>query len=860
MAESAKDRPQVLIVGAGPTGLAAAIELGMRGIRARVIDRNSRGGTAPRAKTTNVRTRTHLRRWGIAGKLAAEAPFGVDYPNDMIFVTRLAGHKLAHFHDAFNAAPARSDLYPEHAQWVPQYKLEKVMLEHAHSLPAVDVTFDTTFVSARQDRDGVVATLKDGSAKSLEVCADYLIGADGARSVVRELLGLRLDGARKLSHSYNIIFRAPGLAQAHAHGRGVMYVQVSKDGASAIGPMDSGDKWYFMPLNMPEGKTLSEAEALALIRQRTGIDLPYEILSADSWVASAWLADRYRDGRILLAGDACHLHPPTGGYGMNMGVGDGVDLGWKLAAVLQGWAKDRLLDSYQVERRPIHKAVIEESVANLAAVANAPPAAIEDDSDEGSKLRAMVGASVQESKTRECHTLGTVLGLGYEGSPWVAGENSPAPRHVTEHYTPTARPGYLAPHAWLADGRSLYDAFGPGFTLLVAPEADEADIRAAQAQAAARRLPLQVLRPEGVDVRQLYQARLALIRPDQHVAWRGECWLPKVLDIVTGGSMKTETSRRSGVIAVHSVHRFVYTVPDLKVARQFYEAFGLDVREIASRLDLYTFGNTHCWASLFQAPGPKKLQYIAYGIFAEDEPTFRERITRSGQGIAPHALAVHTGGLWLRDPDGIATQLVVADKCSPSKAFTPAVEAPRVPGKGVVAGRSKVKQVRPTHLSHVLRYSPDVLAMIQFNTEQLGLRLSDKSMDIVAFMHTPHGSDHHLVAYAKSHAPGLHHSSWDVSSIDDIGNGAEQMRVAGYTKHWGLGRHVLGSNYFNYVADPWGSWCEYSYGIDFVPPTHDWIAGDHHPEDSMYQWGPAFMPEFIDNLEVPMPEAPGKTA
>jgi 2-polyprenyl-6-methoxyphenol hydroxylase-like FAD-dependent oxidoreductase len=288
---------QVLVVGAGPTGLATAIELGVRGIRTLLIDRNARGGTAPRAKTTNVRTRTHLRRWGIADKLAAEAPFGVAYPNDMLFVTRLSGYKLAHFRNAFNAAPERNPLYPEHAQWIPQYTLEKVLLEHVKSLPSVEVRFNTRLLSARQDSARVVATLQDVSDTQLEVSADYLVGADGARSTLRNLMGVRSDNMRKLAHSYNIIFRAPEFALEHRHEKGVMYFQIGKHGVSAIGPMDTDDRWFFMPMGVPEGKQLSEAEAIDLIRERSGLKSPVEILGADSWVASVWLADRYRDRR-----------------------------------------------------------------------------------------------------------------------------------------------------------------------------------------------------------------------------------------------------------------------------------------------------------------------------------------------------------------------------------------------------------------------------------------------------------------------------------------------------------------------------------------------------------------------------------
>ena len=307
-------------------------------------------------------------------------------------------------------------------------------------------------------------------------------------------------------------------------------------------------------------------------------------------------------------------------------------------------------------------------------------------------------------------------------------------------------------------------------------------------------------------------------------------------------------SRRPAVVAVHSLDRFVFTVPQLDVAHKFYSEFGLDVRLENGRLDLYTFGHPHCWASIHEAGGGKRLQYVRYGIFAEDVAEFSARVARKGLSIEPHALG-DAQGIWLRDPDGIPAQLVVAPKVSPSAKSEPIIPLAVAPGQGAAPSRSKVAAVRPRNLSHILRFSPDVPRMMAFCEEVLGLRLSDRSLDIIAFVHTPHGSDHHLVAFAKSQAPGLHHSSWDVGSIDEVGAGAEHMREAGWGEGWGVGRHVLGSNYFNYVQDPWGSFCEYSFGIDYVPADLDWPAADHPPADSLYVWGPPVPDDFITNHE-----------
>ena len=200
----------VVVVGAGPVGLAQAVELGSRGVRVLVAERDQRAGRAPRAKTTNVRTRTHLRRWGIAERLAEASPQGVDYPNDVMFVTRLAGPRLAHFRNAFNGYPDRSELYPEHAQWVPQYVLERVMREHLATLPSVVLHFDREFIDAAQETEVVTARFRDAAGAEHRATCRYLVGADGARSAVRELIGAKMEGKYGLSRNYNIVFRAPG--------------------------------------------------------------------------------------------------------------------------------------------------------------------------------------------------------------------------------------------------------------------------------------------------------------------------------------------------------------------------------------------------------------------------------------------------------------------------------------------------------------------------------------------------------------------------------------------------------------------------------------------------------------------------
>jgi 2-polyprenyl-6-methoxyphenol hydroxylase-like FAD-dependent oxidoreductase len=545
----------VLVVGAGPTGLALAVELGGRGVRCMVIERNDRVGYAPRAKTTHTRTREHLRRWGIADKLAAASPFGVGYPSAVVFVTRLAGHQLAKFDNAFNCAPDRNELYSEHAQWVPQYRLEEVLRAHVETLPCVDLRFNVEFRSAEAGASGVLSHAVDtGTGEAITIKSDYVVGADGARSRLRELIGAKMEGSRGLSRNFNIIFRAPGLAEAHPHGPAIMYWQINPETPSTMGPMDKGDLWFFMPSNVPPDLALTDESAGALIRKATGVEMPYEILSSDEWAASRLIADKYRQGRIFIAGDACHLHPPLGGYGMNMGIADSVDLGWKLAAVLSGWAAPSLLDSYELERRPVHQRVIEEAVANHAAASGAIlRPGLEAEGPDGEALRREVGDLIRETRLREFRSLGVVLGYTYAGSPFIATEDAPPPSSPSLEYRPSAYPGFLAPHAWLDDERSLYDAFGAGLTLLVTDADHDQDAKAALGDAARMGVPLDILRLPDPRLARLYGAALALIRPDQHVAWRGNRWPgSEMLERVTGRLGDRQTAPASVHIKVES--------------------------------------------------------------------------------------------------------------------------------------------------------------------------------------------------------------------------------------------------------------------------------------------------------------------
>lgn len=526
---------EVLIIGAGPVGLALALELATHGRRCVLVERNDRVGVAPRAKTVNVRSRELFRRWGIADRLAAESPFGVDYPSDVVFATRLAGVELARFPNAFYCRPGQDERFSEHAQWLPQYKVEKVLRDRLMALPEATLHFGAELLHMHERDGGMRASLRRSGSNThndshshsevFTIDARFVVGADGARSTVRRLLGIEMAGVSPLSQHYNIVFRAPGLHQRHALGQAVMYWLINNEAPATVSPMDDADRWAFGCTKLPD----TDADAAALIRKALGMDIALEILSHDEWVAHRLIAKRYRVGPVFLAGDAAHLHPPYGGYGMNMGIGDAVDLGWKLAQTLCGSAGPRLLDSYEIERRQVHERTVSEAVANHASISSKLSLpGIEDEGALGDAVRQTVGHNIWAGKRREFDSLGIVLGSRYRRSPVLPPEAEGGNLDDDAlHYRPLARAGCLAPHAWLrpgtAVGASLYDRFSVrGFTLLLLDDSAEGEARKLTAAAQRRGVALEVFAVASASVRARYGCKLAIVRPDQYLAWCGD--------------------------------------------------------------------------------------------------------------------------------------------------------------------------------------------------------------------------------------------------------------------------------------------------------------------------------------------------
>ena len=307
-------------------------------------------------------------------------------------------------------------------------------------------------------------------------------------------------------------------------------------------------------------------------------------------------------------------------------------------------------------------------------------------------------------------------------------------------------------------------------------------------------------------------------------------------------------TRRPDALGAHSMDCFNMTVPDLEQARRFYAKFGLDVREEGGGLGLYTFNHPHRWGRLSEGPR-KALGHLSFGVFEDDVPRFQDRLQQAGIERLDPPPGFESNGIWFKDCNGLLVELRVAEKSSPN-AKSGIEHLVAGAGQRGAPIRGTTPDVRPRRRAHILVFVRDVPESIKFYSQVLGLRLSDESGGVIAFMHGIHGSDHHMVAFAKSEAPGLHHCSWDVPSIQDIGLGAMTMADSGYSKGWGLGRHVLGSNYFHYVRDPWGSYSEYSCDIDYIPVEMDWNGQSHPIENSFYLWGPEPPKDFAFNHEA----------
>jgi 2-polyprenyl-6-methoxyphenol hydroxylase-like FAD-dependent oxidoreductase len=514
----------VLIVGAGPVGLAHAGDLGWRGVDCLIIEQSDGAIYQPRQDLVGIRTMEFCRRWGITGAVEA-CPYPRDYPQDNIYIagSLAQGWEIGRF-----AAPPMAEAKcppqsPARRERCPQNMFDPVLRDFAVSHKGVDLRYRHRLTGFTQDADGVTATVEDVEAgKTTEIRARYLVGCDGAGSLVRETLGIGMSGDGALTYTTNVIFRCEGFEALHKVPRGYRFIFIGEEGTWAtIVAINGRDQWRFSIIRSGDRREAPPESVIRdAIKRAVGRDFSFELLSVVPWVRRELVADSYQQGRVFIAGDSAHVTSPTGGFGMNTGVGDTVDLAWKLEAVMAGWGGSALLDSYTIERRPVAIRNVREASGNLRRMLSPePPAGFLDDTPDGAAIRSRVGEDFAEAMSREWNTLGIHLGYVYEESPIVVPDGTPPPPMDHAVYEQTARPGSRAPHVWMADGRSTLDLFGRGFVLLCTGTADTASFVGA---AAARAMKLSVQRVGEAAVAAAYGAALVLVRPDGHVAWRGD--------------------------------------------------------------------------------------------------------------------------------------------------------------------------------------------------------------------------------------------------------------------------------------------------------------------------------------------------
>ncbi|GAB2682088.1 FAD-dependent monooxygenase [Nocardia goodfellowii] len=485
----------VLVAGGGPVGLATALELSHHGVAVLVVEpRETVSPLRPRAKTTSARTMELFRRWGLSDRIRARAALPVSWSDEAIFTTSLLGREITRFSGCFGLDLTGADIAAEAGQQIPQPVIEEVLREAVDSAPHATLLTGWTVTGLSQTTDQVTARIEHSDGTTRSVCADFVVGADGAWSAVRDSIGARYAGSADERPNFNIVFRAPGLADKVPHGPAVHYWVLHPRRPGVLGRLDLEDMWWCIAQGVTEEH--GAADTLGIVRELVGADIEADIVATDPWKAKLLLADHYRAGRVFLAGDAAHLNPPWGGHGFNTGIGDAVNLGWKLAAVVNGWAPAGLLDSYEAERKPIAAHTIAAAARNMATLAPelsderllGPPAQFD-------AARPAVAQAVQQAKDSEFHSLDLVLGYTYQNSPVVSD-----------------RAGARLTHRWLAPGDSLYDHLGPEFTLL----GDLADPLVAEFADAARAqdVPLTLFDDP--------TCALVLVRPDQHLAWTAE--------------------------------------------------------------------------------------------------------------------------------------------------------------------------------------------------------------------------------------------------------------------------------------------------------------------------------------------------
>ena len=549
----------VLIAGGGPFGLMLANELGRRNIRCLLVDPKPSTAFNPQANATQARTMEHFRRLGFANEIRAQG-LPPHHPTDIAYLTRFSGTELARLRLP-TAAAAPQAIKAMSGSWsaaelphrVSQKFVEVSLRKHAEKFASNEIRYGWKLesfcdssssvnpnslvqTSVSKPIQAVIERATESAqnpalqSEKIQVNAQYLIGADGARSLIRHQLGIAWGGATGFKRNFMggkmlaVYLKAPQFYELNQNDRAWMYVAVNPELRAFIMSVDGENEFAFHVQMSDDAATeaLTAEDAKRLFALAYGQAIDIEILSMATWLAGhALVAESFQKGHVFLGGDAVHLFTPTGGLGYNTAVEDAVNLGWKLAAVINGQAQPQLLDSYELERKPlaIRNTSYARQFADSIGLFDADPA-LEAATTEGDHARSVAADYLNGHVRREFNIPGVTFGGRYKQSPIIVSDGTHAPEDAANTYTPSACPGGRPPHAWMADGSSLFDSFNFEWTLLVLGEAS-ADFSVFSEVAAKYQLDLKVVRHSSNELAQLYEATLILIRPDQMVAWRG---------------------------------------------------------------------------------------------------------------------------------------------------------------------------------------------------------------------------------------------------------------------------------------------------------------------------------------------------
>ncbi len=513
---------QVLIVGAGPVGLTLALDLGRRGVHCTLIERNTTSIQLPKMERCNARTMEIYRRLGIAEQVR-DAGLPRNAPMDVFLALSMADPALVHL-PCPSVAQAKAEIAAhndggllEPYQLISQYTLEPLLRSIVETLPTVTVHFGCELIAFTQDATSVTAVVHRDGAPEETIRAVYLVGCDGGSSTVRKQLGIHLQGEGNIRKLRQALFHCDDLYERIPMGKGRHY-------HIAEGPLfpflilqDSTRHWTL------HAAASSDAEMAEIFRKAVAMPIDFEMLSVNEWTQHLLCAERYGEGRVFVAGDAAHLVIPTGGLGMNTGVGDAIDISWKLAAMLAGWGGEQLLASYEAERRPIGLRNVKASrgamTGRLGWRAAYHPN-IRENTPAGADTRTRMAGLFDTQQRKVTEISGIEAGYRYVNSPIVWHEPGDGPDPDNPSYLPTAWPGARLPHVWLQDGDALHDRLGPGYTLLRLA-GTRADTSSLEQSFREMRAPLEVQDVPGERPRDIYQFDLLLVRPDLHVVWRG---------------------------------------------------------------------------------------------------------------------------------------------------------------------------------------------------------------------------------------------------------------------------------------------------------------------------------------------------